>query len=271
MPNFAPHPHGLFEEEEFFYHRQGCVNLSSHKLHAIRQGKQHEVVEVKPHHRFGRWCHACTLEGMEAFLSRAVIGAVINPKTGNPYGLTSKKYEEWAGHIKEVYGEETEAVPYDSFEMVKKIAKAVQSLPHMREVLASGVPESVGRTIIEGVRCQIRCDWLHVLDNDIHLYDLKTTREIYGFTYDAINYGYLYQLAFYRRVLREITGLPVEKCYLVPVEKEGDFPKCDVIEMDSQQLDECDEDNLQWIKKIAQDKISPFTKPLTEDVTWQTT
>ena len=68
---------------------------------------------------------------------------------------------------------------------------------------------------LEGVKCQIRMDYF---DPEIGIIDLKTCRDIRFFEYDMRSFGYAFQMAFYRAVLRQATGTeyPV---YMVAIDK----------------------------------------------------
>ena len=72
-----------------------------------------------------------------------------------------------------------------------------------KKLLSNGCAESVVRAKLEGLMCQIRMDWFNP---DFGIVDLKTAAELQYFKADCRRFGYVYQLAFYRSVLRQVTG-----------------------------------------------------------------
>ena len=82
-------------------------------------------------------------------------------------------------------------------------------------MLADGVAEGVVRAEYNSVPCQIRMDWF---SPESGLADLKTCDSLKWFESDCRRYGYIYQMAFYRAVIRETTGVSVP-VHIIAVEK----------------------------------------------------
>ncbi|MDR0931788.1 MAG: PD-(D/E)XK nuclease-like domain-containing protein [Victivallales bacterium] len=81
------------------------------------------------------------------------------------------------------------------------------------------MPEGVVRAEYSGVPCQIRMDWF---SGKYELVDLKTCDSLKWFESDCRRFGYLFQMAFYRAVIREATGIAVP-VHIVAVEKNEPF------------------------------------------------
>ena len=52
--------------------------------------------EDRPAYLVGRAAHTAILEGRDAFQDSFAVGGPINPKTGQPYGVSTKTWTEWA-------------------------------------------------------------------------------------------------------------------------------------------------------------------------------
>lgn len=162
----------------------------------------------------GRAAHCLILEGRHAFDRDYLIAdGPINPRTGEPYGAKSKAYSEWAA------SQNREVVSGGDFNFLLKLQTGVWLHPAASELLTDGVAEGVVRGDYHGVPCQIRMDWY---SSRAGLVDLKTCDSLRWFEADARRYGYLYQLAFYRAIIRRATGgnVPV---HLIAVEKNEPF------------------------------------------------
>ena len=79
--------------------------------------------------------------------------------------------------------------------------------------------EGVARAEYMGVPCQIRMDWFNPSKG---LVDLKTTAELRFFESDARRYNYIEQMAFYRTIIRILTGETVP-VHIIAVEKVEPF------------------------------------------------
>ena len=88
-----------------------------------------------------------------------------------------------------------------------KLQKSVWTHPTASALLDGGVAEATVRAEYCNVPCQIRLDWF---SPEHGIVDLKTCDSLKWFEADCKRFGYLYQMAFYRAVLREATGDPQE-------------------------------------------------------------
>lgn len=164
----------------------------------------------------GRATHTLVLEGAEKFAKEYLVSnGPINPKTNEPYGAMTKAYKEWAE------AQKSQVIRTDEHDVMAKMAEAVRKHTVAAGLLADGFAEGTVRTMWDGVPVQARMDWFNPATGD--LVDLKTCNDIDRFRFDIRDFGYCYQLAFYRKVL-ELAGYdaPV-KCWIVAVEKKEPF------------------------------------------------
>ena len=207
------------------YHARAGECLSSHQLldfmrspwlfHKKAMGLIEE--EDSPAYLVGRAAHARILEGRDVYESRFAVGGPVNPKTGKPYGRRTKTWREWA---------EAQASPVlslDEADLIEQMACGVAMNDAAVELLLYGRAEGVVRAEVAGTACQARIDWTHPHRGIV---DLKTTRDLDRFEYDARDYRYVHQMAFYRAVLAEVIAAPVP-VWLVAVEKQEPF-RCGV-------------------------------------------
>jgi len=145
---------------------------------------------------FGRAAHKLILEGFEAFTECYTCNAPVNPSTGKPYGVGTKKFEAWRET------EHREYVNYDDFDRLIAMGKAVETHPIAANLLTGGDPEFILRGTYCGIKCQARADYLQWGENETALIDLKTTSDMRWFEHDAKRFGYIEQLAFYREMVR---------------------------------------------------------------------
>ncbi len=158
----------------------------------------------------GRAAHCLILEGRAAFeRDYTVSDGPVNPKTGESYGRNTKAFAEWAAT------QTREVLSGKDYGFICKLQRGVFTNAHAVELLMDGVAEGVVRSKINGIPCQIRMDWFSPKHG---LVDLKTCDSLKWFESDCRRYGYIFQLAFYRMVLREVTGItfPV---HILAVEK----------------------------------------------------
>lgn len=162
----------------------------------------------------GRAAHCLILEGGRAFDRRyTVTNGPVNPKTGEPFGRQSRVYCDWAAK------QEREIISGREFEFIRKLEAAVRLHPLADELLTDGVAEGVVRAECCSVPCQIRMDWFSPHNGIV---DLKTCDSLGRFEFDVRRYGYLFQLAFYRAVVREAAG-DIVPVHIVAVEKNEPF------------------------------------------------
>ena len=162
----------------------------------------------------GRAAHCLILEGRNAFDREYVVtDGPINPRTGESYGRNTKAFAEWAAT------QEREIISGKDFSFLLKLQRGVWLHPLASELLADGIAEGVVRAEYCSVPCQIRMDWFGMKSG---LVDLKTCDSLRWFESDCRRYGYIQQLAFYRAILRIVTGknFPV---HIIAVEKNEPF------------------------------------------------
>ena len=212
---------GIIHEPEEQYHARSKTGemLSSHMLQrfAFMPYKYWATISGiyqepdKAEHAFGRAAHKLILEGQEAFdAAYTVSDGPINERTGKPYGKDSKVYQDWLSC------QTGEVITTADFEEIDTMRNAIANHAGIVELLSgNGEAEAVVRANVDGVDCQIRMDYF---DPQVGIIDLKTCRDITFFEADMRTFGYCYQMAFYRRVLREATGrdYPV---YVIAVDK----------------------------------------------------
>jgi len=248
----------LIREPAEDYHAKARQFLTSHQLGDFRKcpflyfKKRHGLVadEGRPAFLVGRATHTLILEGKERFEEEYAVGGPINPKTGKVFGSSTKTWTEWA----EAQGRHvlTEA----QFELVNSMAIGVAMNDRAEELLCEGVAEGVVRADYRGLPCQIRMDFL---DPHRGIVDLKTCDDLTWFEADAKRYGYVYQLAFYRAVLRQVIGLAMPVFFLA-VEKKEPF-RSGVWQVHEDVLNQAERENEAAIQRLKQ---------ATESDTWPT-
>lgn len=211
----------LQREPAEVYHAKAGEYLTSHLLadfrkcpllyHRKRLGLIQD--EDRPAYLVGRAAHAVILEGDAAFQQRYAVGGPVNPKTGRPYGASTKICSRWAKqHCKDVLSRQQRDV-------VMAMAESAKQHAWIQELLTDGVAEGVVRAEYCGRPCQIRMDWLNPY---LGVLDLKSADDLTWFEADARRFGYAYQVSFYVEVLRQVIGLRMP-AFLAAVEKKPPF------------------------------------------------
>lgn len=235
-------------EPDTIYAQRRADCLSSHALGVFRTNplryRQQElgliVDEERPAFVIGRAAHCRTLEGAAAFRERFAIGGPLNPKTGRPFGPDTKAFAEWAATIGKP------AISQDTADLCEQLATAVHGHAEAAALLSEGQAEGVVRTTYAGVTCQIRIDWLHP---ERGIVDLKTIDNIEWFEAQARNFGYAYQLAFYRAVLAAVAGVQIDAS-IIAVEKQAPY-RVGVWRFSPQVLAIAARENLAAIERLA--------------------
>jgi hypothetical protein len=223
----------LIRETEAEYHEKGKTHLTSHALADFRkcpllywQKKQGLVPdEDRPAYLLGRAAHVLILEGRERFDTEYAVGGPINSKTGQPFGVNTKAYADWAAtQGKPVITEE-------QFALIANLATGVHSHAIAVELLSEGVAEGVVRTKYCGRPCQARLDFYNP---ERGIIDLKTCDDLTWFEADARRFNYAHQLAFYHALIMRKTGedAPV---HVIAVEKKPPY-RCGVWRISEQTL-----------------------------------
>jgi len=239
----------LTREPAEAYHARRGEYLTSHRLAEFRRcpvlfhRKEQGLIPERDSNAFivGRAAHVLVLEGRERYESEFAIGGPINPRTGQPFGSNTKKFAEWAEKRgKPVLADSDAAV-------IEQMNASVHSHVFARELLAEGVAEGVIRCDYAGAQCQARFDWINPTP-DRGLVDLKTCDNLDSFEFDIGAYGYVAQLAFYRSLLEQATGviLPV---HLISTEKREPF-RCGVWQIAPRCLDAAAQENERSIAEL---------------------
>ena len=220
----SSHLLGDFRKCPLLYHRKRCGLLAD---------------EDRPAYLVGRAAHTVILEGFEVFHQTYAVGGPVNPKTGQPFGASTKAWAEWA----EAQGKPV--LTAEHYNLVMRMAEGVKENAEANGLLAEGVAEGVVRTEYCGVACQIRMDWLNPQRGIV---DLKTADDLQWFEADARRYGYSHQLAFYRAVLAQVIGAwkPV---YLIAVEKKEPH-RCGVWRVSDDTLSIAQQENEAAIRRL---------------------
>lgn len=237
----------LIREPADVYHAKANEYLSSHQLGDFRKCPLlyhrkklgHIADEDRPAYTIGRATHTLILEGLDRFEEDFAVGGPVNPKTGQPFGASTKAWAEWAETIgKPVL---TDA----QFELIARMNESVRTHAVAMGLLAEGEPEGVVRAEYCGMPSQIRMDWFEV---HIGIVDLKTCDDLTWFEADARRYGYAHQLAFYRAVLAKVVGvyMPV---HLIAVEKKEPY-RCGVWQVGPDTLAVAQRDNEEAIDRL---------------------
>lgn len=232
----------LIREPADVYHARAKEFLSAHALSEFRRcpllyrKKELGLVPERDTTAYlvGRATHTLILEGRERYEREYAIGGPINPKTGQPFGSQTKAFAQWAeGQSKPVLADAQAA-------LVEQMAAAVNGHLFARELFAEGVAEGVVRCDYAGHHCQARIDWINPVA-DRGIVDLKTADELDSFEMAIRAFGYLYQVAFYRALVAQVSShtLPV---HIVAVEKREPF-RCGVWQVAPEVLDEVQREN----------------------------
>ena len=239
----------LIREPAAVYHARARDHLSSHALADFRRcpllyRRKRQGLITEPDRSayvVGRAAHVLILEGRERYKAEYAVGGPVNPRTGEPFGPTTKAFQKWAARCgKAVLGDADAAI-------VERMAGSVKDHIFARELLADGVAEGVVRVDYDGHACQGRLDWLNPIE-DRGIVDLKTCQDIDGFEAQVHDFGYAHQLAFYRELVRRACGhaLPV---HLIAVEKREPF-RCGVWKLDDALLEAARIENEQAMAEL---------------------
>lgn len=239
----------LIREPADVYHARAKDFLSAHALAEFRRcpllyrKKQLGLVPERDTSAYlvGRAAHVLILEGRPRYERAFAIGGPINPRTGQPFGSTTKAFAEWAERQSKPVLSDAQAA------LVEQIAAAVCGHLFARELLSEGVAEGVVRCAYAGHRCQARIDWINPVP-DRGIVDLKTADELDLFESAMRAFGYVHQVAFYRALVAEVSGraLPV---HIVAVEKREPF-RCGLWQVAPEVLDQAQAENEEAMRDL---------------------
>ncbi|GAB4292648.1 MAG: hypothetical protein Kow0067_19300 [Coriobacteriia bacterium] len=239
----------LITEPASVYHAKAKDNLSSHQLADFRRcpklyrRKQLGLIPQRDSaaYALGRAAHVLILEGRERFEAEFAVGGPINPKTGQPFGVQTKAFADWAASVGRPVLSDADAA------LLEQMRAGVHDHVFARELLRSGVAEGVVRAEYGGVACQARIDWLNPIDGR-GIVDLKTCDNLDDFERDAHRYGYAHQMAFYRELVVEACGVELE-VHLIAIEKREPY-RCGVWQLSRRLLDRAADENLAAINEL---------------------
>ncbi|PCJ52847.1 MAG: hypothetical protein COA79_23195 [Planctomycetota bacterium] len=225
---------GFIVEPEDIYREKSKYYLSSHQLSEFRTNpklfhkrKSGLIKEVsKDCFIHGSAVHKLVLEGQHAYNQAYSHSELINPATNKPFGKDTKAYKSWSKNIKKQILTEQE------HRICLEMQCAVLSNKEARVLFGDGFPEKVIRFTYNGFKSQSRIDWFN---RWYGIVDLKTCRDISRFIYDIKYFGYLNQLAFYRKGVFIKTGVKCE-VYIIAVEKIEPY-RCEVYRINPALLD----------------------------------
>ena len=240
----------LITEPASVYHAKAKDNLSSHQLADFRRcpklyrRKQLGLIPQRDSaaYALGRAAHVLILEGRERFEAEFAVGGPVNPKTGQPFGVQTKAFAEWAASVGKPVLSDADAA------LLEQMRAGVHDHVFARELLRSGVAEGVVRAEYGGVPCQARIDWINPVDGR-GIVDLKTCSDLDEFEQDAHRYGYVHQMAFYRELVVEACGVELE-VHLVAIEKREPY-RCGVWQLSRRLLDQAADENLAAVDELT--------------------
>lgn len=229
------------------YHAKAGEYLSSHQLldfmacpWLYRKKQLGLIVDTdSPALLIGRSTHVRILEGRDAYETQFAFGGPINPRTGRPFGSTTKAFAEWA----EAQGKPV--LSHDNVELIEQMAGGVAMNDEAVDLLLYGRSEGVIRINYCDTPCQARFDWIHPHRGIV---DLKTTADLTWFENDAKRRRYHHQMAFYQAVLAQVIGelVPV---YLIGIEKTEPF-RCGVWRLGDDTLAIARQENEEAIRRL---------------------
>ena len=203
-------PSCIFHEPEEEYHSRSRSGeyLSSHMLSTFQRMPYKYYARIsgflqepeKKEYIFGSAAHKMILEGEDAFNETYIVSdGPINERTGKVYGKDSKVYLDWLSM------QNGDVITTEDFAEIELMLNSILKHKEIQELLRpAGIAEGVVRADLDGIPCQIRMDWF---SPQVGIVDLKTCRDIEFFEHDMRSFGYAFQLAFYRSVLKAATGI----------------------------------------------------------------
>ena len=214
------------------YHAKAKDYLSSHQLADFRKcpllfyrKRQGLIADGdRPAYLVGRAAHTLILEGDAKFDAEYTVGGPINPKTGQPYGPTTKAFAEWARTIGK------QILTDSQYELVTNMHLSVLQHEVAKTCGGRDPRRRRSRRVLRRA-LPIRMDWY---DAFFGIVDLKTCDDLTWFESDARRFGYVYQLAFYRAVLAQVIGISAP-VHLIAVEKKEPY-RCGVWKISNESL-----------------------------------
>ncbi len=235
----------IVEDEDLYHSKAGKPFISSHLLSEFRHcpfiferiiSGQSKTPDSDAF-ALGRAFHTLVLEGEDEFQRRFEWRSPVNPKTTAPYGDGTKAYKDWSDSTR---AQGLQPISQSQAHLAYRMQSSLIEHEEASELLAlAPYRERVIRLEYRGHQCQVRIDACGIV---VGIVDLKSCKSIDSFPYDARNYGYFYQLAFYRKVL-QLSGLEFSTTVnIVAVEKKSPY-RVGVWTLSPTGLSECEEEN----------------------------
>jgi hypothetical protein len=189
---------------------------------------------------FGQLVHLMVFQPVQVFDSFAVIPDV---------NLTTKDGKAKKADVESRNPGKT-IIKQAEFNAAEKIANNVRNHPRIKKYLPVSKFETSIFWHTDSIQCKGRVD-MYAQEYGL-VVDLKTTERPThaSFSKTIWEYGYHYQLAWYRRGLLAL-GLPVNYCVLIAVEKSAPYG-CIAYELDSDVLDIADKKIDVWLAKYKE-------------------
>ena len=181
----------------------GLFRESPYKYWAEREG----ILAKKDStaYSFGRAVHSLILEGNEALLAEYTS----IPEELRNINKNKKEYQDWKKAQTKYILDDSEVIA------LKRMQDNVKAHESAGGLLSEGVSENTVLGEWQGRPCQVRIDHFNN-----HIVDLKTTRNLDGFEYDARQFKYNNQMAFYRDVYASASDADFPPyVYIIAVEK----------------------------------------------------
>lgn len=159
------------------------------------------------------------LEPERAFMDAYAVGGPINQRTGKPFGQDTKAWADYEAEIgKPVVSEE-------DYDKANAMRHSIMMHKAARWFFVGHMYETIFRTEVCGVDCQIRVDAINADAEALYLIDLKTCDDLNYFEQDAARFQYVHQAALYNMVFRQSLGSEDYnvKTRIVAVEKRVPF------------------------------------------------
>lgn len=194
---------------------------ASPRLFQLREAGLYPREETRPL-VFGSAAHKLILEGELEFRKEFYISDVCHEKgkyEGKPYGEDTMAFRKGAYAIRQEH--KKELISNGEYMLMKLMQEQLEANTDAKEILSKGAPEMVCRAEVNGVKVQVRIDWIN---NSIT--DYKTCAEMAKFEKDCRwNNKYVQTMSMYRRVVKEVTGLSMPVNFIVS-EKAPPFACC---------------------------------------------
>jgi len=150
----------------------------------------------------GRAFHCLFLEGLSAMDRDFVIGGPTD-RNKKEYGFKSREFQK---KYKETLIETgKQLITWEIYNLVVDMKKSAMKHEGIIKIMSEGVAERTARTVFNGIKCQVRTDWLNPT---CLIADLKSCRDLNEFERDVkYKFGYLYSAAFYQSVFKKFVGI----------------------------------------------------------------